>query len=107
MTSEKRILVSPKDILGIGFECSHCGATFFVPLDNLDRPLLRHCPNCQDSLATDASVSGNDHSDARVLSFFIDFLQQLRARSFGMNIRFEISEDVATPSNAQKSGQAQ
>ena len=95
MTSEKRFLISPKDILSIGFECSHCGATFFVPIEKLDR-LLRQCPNCKESLATEAPVPNSDYSDAKVVFFFVDFLRQLRTRVFGESVRFEISGDFVT-----------
>jgi len=90
MTSEKRILVSPKDILSLGFECPHCSTTYFSPIDKLDE-LVRQCPNCRQSWATDAPVSSSSYSDLKTLVFFVDFLRQIRNREFGLNIRFEIA----------------
>jgi transcription elongation factor Elf1 len=102
MTAEKRILISPKDILSIGFECPHCGATYFVPIEKLDRP-WRQCPNCQESLATDASVPNSDYSDVKVLFLFVDFLRQVRSRAFGAFLRFEVKGELITPSGVQRS----
>ena len=91
MTSEKRVLISPKDILSVGFECPHCRATYFVPVENLDRPLVRQCPNCQESWATDAPVPSGDYSDLKMLHFFVDCLRKIQTRAFGAAIRFEVS----------------
>lgn len=91
MTNEKRILIAPRDILSMGFECPHCSATFFVPIDKVDS-LVRQCPNCREFWATDASVHGSDYSDLKVLSFFVEFLKDIRSRQFGAAIRFEISD---------------
>jgi hypothetical protein len=92
VTNEKRILISPKDILSLGFECSHCGATYFVPVDKLDR-MIKLCPNCQQLLVSDTQLTSSEHSDSRVLQFFVDFLRQLRSREFGATVRFEIAGD--------------
>lgn len=90
MTSEKRTFISPKDILSLGFECLHCGSTYFSPIEKLDR-VVKQCPNCQQLLVSDTQLTSSEHSDARVLHFFVDFLRQLRTREFGTAIRFEIA----------------
>lgn len=93
MTSEHRTLISPKDILGLGFECPHCGSTYFSPVDKIDRT-VRGCPNCQESFVTDAPVPGSDLSDMRLLEDFVRVLKQVRNRPFGVSLRFEIPSEV-------------
>jgi hypothetical protein len=92
MTNEKRTLIAPQDILSLGFECPHCGSTYFSPVDKIDR-VLRGCPNCQESFVTDAPVAGSDYSDMRLLEFFVRFLRQVRNRPFGASFRFEIASE--------------
>ena len=94
MTSERRILISPNDIISMGVECPHCGASYFVPIDKLDRFLPRDCQNCHETFFTDAPVPNSDHSDLRVMATFITFFKSLRSRSFGSSIRFEIKEET-------------
>ncbi len=93
MTSEKRVLISPADILSVGFECPHCGATYFVPIDKLDRDLPRKCQNCNEPFFNDAPVENTDYSDLRVLGAFITFFKSLRSRTFGSSVRFEIQQE--------------
>jgi DNA replicative helicase MCM subunit Mcm2 (Cdc46/Mcm family) len=90
MTSERRIFISPVDVLSIGFECPHCGATYFVPIDKLDRDLPRKCQNCNEPFLNDAPVQNLDYSDLRALGAFITFFKDLRRRTFSSSIRFEI-----------------
>jgi len=100
MTSEKRILISPTDILSVGFECSHCGATYFVPVKRLDRNLPRECQNCQESFVTDAPVQNKEHSDLVVLRSFIKLFKDMQSRKFVSSVRFEIQDE--SPSAEQK-----
>jgi len=96
MTSEKRILISPKDILSVGFECPYCRATYFVPVETLDRHPVRQCPNCQETWATDAPVPSGEYSDLKMLSLFVDCLRKIQTRAFGAAIRFEVSGEPKT-----------
>jgi hypothetical protein len=93
MTSEKRTLIAPLDILSLGFECLHCRATYFVPIDKLDRSLPRTCQNCQESILTDAPVTNSSWSDLQALTQFIALFKLLRTRPFGSAVRFEIREE--------------
>jgi predicted Zn finger-like uncharacterized protein len=93
MTSQKRVLISPIDILSIGVECPHCGATYFVPIDKLDRDLPRKCQNCNELFFNEAPIQNIEYSDVRVLGAFIQFFRDLRSRPFGSSIRFEIQEE--------------
>ncbi len=93
MTAEKRILISPRDILSVGYECPHCRATYFVPLARLDRVAI-HCPNCRERWASDTQPSSSEHSDAKVLEFFVHFLHELCRRDFGSHLRFEIDGEI-------------
>jgi hypothetical protein len=89
MTSEKRVLIAPKDILGIGFDCPHCRSTYFAPVGTLDR-IVNNCPNCQQHWLSGIQTSSDAHSDATTFNFFVDFLRELRNRPFGDSVRFEI-----------------
>ncbi len=91
MTSENRILVAPKDIRSIGFHCPHCEATYFVPIEKIDRQIVRQCPNCQESIASDAAATQIEGpSDAKVLYGFVAFLRDMQNRPFGKCIRLEL-----------------
>lgn len=102
MTRENRIFITPQDILRIGFECPHCHATYLVPVAAIDREVVRNCPNCRESIATDASVLGSDDSDLRVLNVFIRYLRTMQSRKFGTSIRMEVDAEVM-PSASQTS----
>jgi hypothetical protein len=94
MTNERRILIAPADIISIGVECPHCRATYFVPIDKLDRALPGDCRNCHETFFSDAMVLGSDFSNLDVLASFINFFKLLRGRGFGSSVRFEIKEEV-------------
>ena len=93
MMVETRAVMQLSDILGIGFECIHCGASYLVPFGILDRELPRKCPHCQEALFSDtAPVNNLAYSDQRVLGAFVDYLKELRSRSFGSSVRLEITQ---------------
>lgn len=92
MTTEKRVLVSPQDIIGMGFECPHCRAVYSVPVARLDR-IATICPNCQQRWVSETQPSSSQHSEATSLRHFVDFLKELQQRDFGRSIRFEIKPD--------------
>ena len=97
MTTEKRILIAPKDILSIGFECPHCGTTYFIPIQKVDQ-IVRQCPNCRTMLANDAAVPNSSYSDMKTLNFLIEFLHTTQSRDFGANVRFEIAGELKSES---------
>jgi len=96
MTSEKRILIAPQDILKLGFECPHCAAIYTVPIDKLDRDrIISTCPNCHEAWASDEQPSSeNVISDVKIVRSFLDCLQKIRNRKFGQYMRFEITDMV-------------
>ena len=95
MTTERRILISPQDIIGLGFECPHCKATYSIPVGRLDR-IASICPNCQQRWVSDVQQSSSQQSENVVLRYFVDFLRELQRREFGNALRLEISGDVKT-----------
>jgi transcription elongation factor Elf1 len=94
MTAEKRITISPHDIISVGWECPHCHALYAVPIEKLDRPLVIHCPNCNQRLAGESQPSTEKHSDSKVLQFFLEFLSEMKRRPFGKDLRFELGGEV-------------
>jgi uncharacterized paraquat-inducible protein A len=83
MTAEKKILISPKDILAIGFECPHCGASYSVPIQKHDRPTTL-CPNCNEKIL-DAD------GESATVGTFVGRLKLMQTNKYGKAIRFEIA----------------
>jgi hypothetical protein len=46
MAVHTRVLIESKDILGIEFECPHCGTKVSYPLDKPSQALAERCPSC-------------------------------------------------------------
>jgi hypothetical protein len=93
MTQEKRILISPQDILSFGLECPHCHSTYLVPVAKIDRiPAL--CSNCQQRLIAELPSSSSELTEMLVLQRFLESLRGLQFRDFGSHIRFEIKGEV-------------
>ena len=90
MTREKRVLLSPLDILGIGFECPHCGTTYLVPIENLDRGLPTKCHNCHEIFVDNTSAKASGPIDTQALAGFVGYFKELRKRKFGACLRLEI-----------------
>jgi transposase-like protein len=93
MTVEKRILISPQDIVGLGFECPHCKASYSVPVTRLDR-IGSLCPNCQQRWVSSTQPSSSLQSEDVVLNYFVGYLRELQRRDFGASIRLEIGGDM-------------
>ena len=90
MTAETRTFVAPTDILGIEYECGHCGAKHFVPSVRFDR-VLYQCPNCREGLATATThATSHQRSDESVLHSFIDALKGMQ--NLTVKVRLEISD---------------
>jgi predicted RNA-binding Zn-ribbon protein involved in translation (DUF1610 family) len=49
MAVHTRVLIESKDILGVEFECPHCGATILYPLDKSYQRIAEACPGCSQS----------------------------------------------------------
>jgi hypothetical protein len=93
MTTETRTIITPSDVIGMGFECSHCHAVFIVPIDKIDR-LADHCPNCRQDLLRNANpLTEDERSDQDSLKYFVQFLKDVRQRGFGKWLRFEIKPE--------------
>ena len=48
MAIQTRALIESKDILGIEFECPHCGAKVLYPLDKPFNAMAEKCPGCNE-----------------------------------------------------------
>jgi len=94
MTSEKHLLISPKDILKLGFECPHCCAIYTVPIDKLDKErLLSACPNCHEGWASEQQPSADVlQSDMKITRMLLDCLKLIQHRPCGAYMRFEIAD---------------
>lgn len=108
MTQERKVLISPQDILAVGYECPHCCSTYFVPIDKIDR-VITLCPNCQQRIIAEMQPSSDRLAEKAVFEQFLSYLKALRARDFGSHVRFEIrgESQFPMPLTSQKSGQAQ
>lgn len=89
---EKRTLIEPKDILGLEYECMHCGLRYLIQSAKLDRP-IETCPNCRESWLSDQQTADKKAPDSNVVQVFIDSLRDLQHRTLGARLRFHIQED--------------
>jgi hypothetical protein len=96
MTVEKKTLIAPQDIIGVGYDCKHCHSTYLVPLEKLSR-ITTSCPNCKEEWVSDIAPSNGVHSDASVLNNFTQSLKLLQTRNVGASIRLEIREPKKEP----------
>jgi hypothetical protein len=94
MTIQKRTLISPKDLLGIEYECNHCRARYSVPIDRLDRVTMA-CPNCKEpwfdhKMADLAAINVSQD----IVHRFVDHIKALRSCQLeGVALRLEIRAD--------------
>ncbi len=72
MTLETKTLVSPTDIVGIEYECKHCGARYTVPVGKFDSA-ISDCPNCRTEIVSAAHKDGKE-SDVDALYSFVAHL---------------------------------
>lgn len=89
--TETRVLISPADVVSVGFECPACKASVFVPLGALNE-LPTKCQNCREAwmhVPTQAMVAETDDA---VMGVFIDLLKKLNVRKFGAAVRLEIAQ---------------
>lgn len=92
MTSERRILISPKDIASVGWECPHCHATFLVPIARLDRDLGAICQNCSERFVSETQKSSSMLSESELIKSFLLRLRELIGSNIGKHLRLEIPE---------------
>jgi predicted Zn finger-like uncharacterized protein len=93
MTTRRRTLIAPKDVVGIEYECTHCGARFSVPIHKIDRKVQK-CPNCEKSwISSETPAENTNYSDDKSIGMFLLFLKDLQARSMGALIRLEIETE--------------
>jgi DNA-directed RNA polymerase subunit RPC12/RpoP len=91
MTIQRRTLIEPRDIIGLEYECTHCGSRYLVPLKNFDRR-VSHCPNCQEKWLSSTGSEGMQSPD-QTISLFVDYLKQIQTRNLGVIVRLEIAEE--------------
>lgn len=96
MTIEKKVWISPNDIVSVGWECPHCTMLYSVPVGKLDRSLPEMCPNCQERLASGTQLSSSELADSTVLLAFLVHLRNVQDRPFGKSLRFGLSGDPRT-----------
>jgi predicted Zn finger-like uncharacterized protein len=92
MTRETHTLISPQDIVGMGFSCPHCNAMFSVPVDKLDR-VANNCPNCNQRWVKQPDHLNDEFPDEEVLKHFFKCLKELQRREFGKLVRFEVKAE--------------
>lgn len=101
MTTQRRTLVSPSDIVAIEYECTKCAARYSVGLSKVDQ-LLRKCPNCATRWFDETEgrhnmvprIKTGEGSDDAVMASSIESLQRLRTLKCGAIIRFEIIDSL-------------
>lgn len=88
MTTLKRTLIEPRDIVGIEYECAHCQSRYTVLVTKFDRHVTS-CPNCREKwmLADNAAPSNEE-----TLYYFIEQLKQIQTRKLGVTIRLELAD---------------
>lgn len=89
MTSEKRIVIEVKDILGFEFECTKCGGRLYIPIDKFDSAKAI-CANCREQWFVQ---NGPDHI------FVQELLQNLKRLAkpitpLAVTVRFQVSPEV-------------
>jgi len=92
MTAEKRTMIAVEDLLALEYECSRCHARYSVSFVRIDR-IPHQCPNCAQLWIGETQPSSTQHSDSKVLEFFLQFLQELKRRQYGAVIRFEVAPE--------------
>lgn len=94
MTIQRRTLIEPADIIGIEFECRHCGSRYLVPLQRFDRRVGR-CPNCQEKWLKDGHEQpSEDQAISLLVECLRECLQKIQARDMGAVVRLQIGESV-------------
>ena len=89
MTIKKRILIEPKDIVGIEYECKHCLSTFSVIISAADRQIL-NCPNCNETWMERGKTPVENRLDVQKMFYFKNYLGFLQQDICGATIRLEI-----------------
>ena len=88
MTVQKRTLIEPSDIIGIEYECSHCGSRYLVQVIRFDRRVA-HCPNCHEPWLAAGAV--NRQSDDQAVAQLVDALKEIQSRKLGVVVRLELA----------------
>lgn len=92
MTTERRTLIEPKDVLAIELECKLCHSRVQhklakIQVDRFQNRLV--CPNCREDLI----LSGDEGPDMMRLGNFIEALRALLAIESRAIIRLEIPSE--------------
>jgi hypothetical protein len=90
MTVEKRIFISPSDIVGIEFECGHCYSRHLIPIASFDR-VIYQCPNCKEKLVSSGHADSTKQSDEAALLNLVAILTDIQDRP--LTLQFEITGD--------------
>ncbi|HEX3941603.1 MAG TPA: hypothetical protein VHX11_08995 [Acidobacteriaceae bacterium] len=91
MTVEKRVFISPADLIGIEYECEHCHAKHLVPFASFDR-VLYQCPNCKEGMATASNPNRPEQGDDAILHHFAEALGNLK--NLSVKIRLQITDEL-------------
>lgn len=100
MTQERKTLISPHDIIAVGYLCPHCGSSGSVPIGKINH-VAAMCGNCNQRLVSETQASSSLLPENTVMERFLESLRALQMRDFGNHVRLEIKGD-ATPSISQK-----
>ena len=93
MAVQTRVLIESKDILGVEFECSHCGATVLYPLEKPYQRLASQCPNCNENWFAALSPVAHPSTPAvakQVLDGLAAFQTLLKRPDINARIRIQI-----------------
>ena len=85
---QRRTFISAHSILGVEFECRHCGARYSMPIYKIERPSDR-CPNCKEEWFH-PNQAGFGFTDSDAVRHLAEFIRKIQASNAGAMVRFEI-----------------
>jgi hypothetical protein len=98
MTSERRTLLPPEDIIGFEYDCNHCHAKFSVSFAARNR-VVEFCPNCNEKWQSpDKDFGPHEIADSAVLENLVESLEELKGKRFGAKIRLHLDPNTLAQS---------
>ena len=88
--------MSPTDILGIEYECSHCHARHLIPIEKFES-VLYQCPNCKEGMATATQANTSQKRDDSTLHHFVEALRDMQALT--LQVRLHVSNSLRVSDN--------
>jgi hypothetical protein len=91
MTSERKLLIEVRDIVGIEFECPKCGVRVGYKMAEQFVRIVQKCPNCNEEFFLPVGLEGIQELIAQLKRDF-----RSRAR-----IRLQLSDSICAESGAE------